>query len=150
MNFLRRVPIFPTLISVAVVLTSAFAVSPIFDSATRGDVVDAFMERSLGYVVIAPLSDVLDTLTLLSDKQHLAVLLGAVVVFAMWRALKRNVGIRAHVTASAVFVGGIVLVYVAAALLPRPIAALRSNNDSVIKVDFHSHTSASHDGHQSV
>ncbi|HEX7937877.1 MAG TPA: hypothetical protein VF483_02730, partial [Gemmatimonadaceae bacterium] len=150
MNFLRRIPFLPALISAAVIVTSAFAVSPVFDSATRGDVVDAFLDRSLAYVVLAPLSDVLDTLTLISAGQHAAILIGALVLFLAWRAAKRGDGMRAHAAASAWFVGAVVVTYAAALFLPRPMAALRSNNEAILKVDFHAHTSASHDGHQSV
>jgi len=150
MNFLRRIPILPGLITLAVILTSAVAVPPIFDAATRGEVVDAFLERPLSYVVLAPLSDVLDTLTLLSANQHIAILCAAILLFALTRVLKRNAGPKAHGIATAVFLGSIVVTYAAVAVMPRPMAALASNNDSVLKIDFHSHTTASRDGHQTV
>jgi hypothetical protein len=133
-----------------VILTSAAAVSPIFDSATRGAVIDAFLELPLSYVVIAPVSNVLDTLTLLSDKQHIAVLLGAILFFVVSRVFRRDAGIKRHAVASAVFLCSVVLVYASMAFLPRPMAALMSNNDNVVKIDFHSHTDESHDGHQDV
>lgn len=150
MNSLRRVPFLPGLLSLAVILTSALAVSPIFDSVTQGDVVDAFVERPIGYVAMAPVSNVLDTLTLISAEQHFAILIGAVLLFVAWRFLKRGVGPKRHAIASAVFLAAYVVTYAAMALMPRPMMALRSNNDGILKIDFHSHTSASHDGHQSV
>ncbi len=150
MNFLRRVPIWPSLITLVVILTSAMAVSPIFDAANRGAVVDAFLEVPLGYVVIAPVSNVLDTLTLLSANQHFAVFAGSLAIFIFVRTLKRDAGAKAHAIASVVFLCGVVATYAAMAYLPRPMAALRSNNDAVLKIDFHSHTDASHDGHQDV
>lgn len=150
MNFLRRVPIIPALVSVVVILTSAMAVSPIFDAATRGAVIDPFLELSLGYVAIAPVSNVLDTMTVMSANQHIAMFVGALALFLLWRLFKRRAGLKSHAVASATFLGSVVLTYCAMALLPRPMAALRSNSDSVVKIDFHSHSVESHDGHQDV
>jgi hypothetical protein len=150
MNAFRRVPLVPTLISLAVIVTSAFPATPIFDAATGGEVIDAFLSRPLGYVILAPLSNVLDTVTLLSAAQHIAVLASGIVLFMLWRAMNFRAGVKKHLVTTAVFLGSIVAVYGAAALLPRPMAMLQSNNDSVLKIDFHSHTTASHDGRQSV
>jgi len=150
MNFLRRVPILPSLITLAVALSSAVAVSPVFDAATGGDIVDAFLERPLSYVVLAPVSGILDTLTLLGAGQHIALLLSAIVVFVVWRSLDAKAGLKRHAVATGVFFACIVATYAAMAFLPRPMASLGANNDAVLKIDFHSHTTASHDGHQSV
>ncbi len=150
MTFLRRVPILPSVISLVVILSSAFAVQPVFDAATLGDVVDAFMERPLGYVVLAPLSNMLDTLTLLSASQHIAVLTGAIGLFVAWRAVHWKAGLKRHLVATASCFAAIVAAYAAAAFLPRPMAMLATNNDGVLRIDFHSHTDASHDGHGSV
>jgi hypothetical protein len=150
MNFFRRIPLLPTLLTVLVVVASAAPATPIFDAATRGEVIDAFLQRPLAYVVLAPLSDVLDTLTLLSSNQHIAILVGALVLFVAMRAFKRDATIKAHAIAALIFCAGTVALYAAAMLLPRPMAALATNNDNVVRVDFHSHTTESHDGHQSV
>ena len=140
----------PSLITLAVVLSTAAPATPIFDAATRGEVIDAFLERPLAYVVLAPVSDVLDTLTLLSAKQHIAILVSAIVLLVAWRVLKRNAGLKAHAIASVIFLASVVVLYAAMAIMPRPMASLASNNDNLLKVDFHSHTTASHDGHQGV
>lgn len=150
MTFLRRVPLVPTVISLAVAITSGFAVRPVFDAANGADAAYAFLERPLGYVVLAPLSDVLDTLTLLSSAQHVALLAGATLLFVAWRVLKWSAGIRAHAVATAAFLAAIVLTYAAAMFLPRPMAMLVASDDDLVRIDFHSHTTASHDGHQSV
>jgi len=44
------------------------------------------------------------------------------------------------------FLGGRVVVYAAAALLPRPMAALATSDDTILSIDFHAHTKFSHDG----
>ena len=48
--------------------------------------------------------------------------------------------------ATAGFFGAFVLTYLAAVLLPRPMAYLASQDANILRVDFHSHTSESHDG----
>lgn len=147
----RQIPVLPTLISVAVVVSSGLSVAPIRDAATLGDVTEAYLVRSLGYVAIAPVSGVLDTLTLLSLKQHGALLVSVLVWFGAWRAAaNRGAGWRRHLGALVGLVATIGIVYAAAALLPRPMAALGADNANIVKIDFHAHTTASHDGHQGV
>ena len=140
-------------VTLAVVLSSGAAVQPIRDVVTGGDVALAYLSRPMGYVLIAPLSGVLDTVVLLSLRQHMALLGGAFVVFAVWRVLRSirtPLTWRGHALALAIFVVSIIALYAAAALLPRPIASLESDNANILRVDFHSHTDASHDGRMSV
>ena len=153
----RRVPWTPLLISIVVVLSSGFAVSPIRDASSLADVSEAYLVRPLGYVVLAPLSDVLDALTLLSARQHVALLAGVVLCFIAWRVALATLATlasppshapakRQHLVAAAALAIAIIVVYAAAAVLPRPMAALVSDTGDIIRIDFHSHTSASHDG----
>jgi hypothetical protein len=145
----RRIRWTPFVVSVAVVLSGAFAVQPITDAVTRADVGDVLLERPLGYIAIAPLSNVLDLLTLMSVRQHIALLVAAIALFTVWRALRaRRVGstARRESIAAALFLIGVVLTYAAVAILPRPMAGLISTDVNVLRVDFHSHTLASHDG----
>ena len=135
-------------VSVTVVLNSAFAVRPVRDAATLADVAEAYLMRPVLYVALAPLSNVLDTLTLLSVRQHIALAVGLIVLFGVWRIARARWGgatRRNHFTAALAFALGIVVAYVATAALPRPMAALVSDNANILVVDFHSHTSASHD-----
>ena len=145
----RRVPWTPLLISVVVVLSSGFAVSPIRDASSLADLSEAYLVRPLGYVAVAPLSDVLDAITLLSAGQHVALLAGVILWFIAWRVARATLASstkRQHLVAAAALFIAIVVVYAAAAVLPRPMAALVSDNADIIRIDFHSHTSASHDG----
>lgn len=148
-----RLPWTPLLISAAVLLSGGFAVPPVRDAATLADVVDGYLVRPIGYILIAPLSNVFDMLTLLSLKQHIALVLGILVLFVLWRVARAVFGDstrRQHLLATATLLVGIGLVYVAGTLLPRPMAALIADNANIMRVDFHSHTRSSHDGHQSV
>ena len=144
-----RPPWLPIAISAAVILSAGFAVQPVREVTMLTDSAESFLVRPFGYVVLAPLSNVLDMLTLMSVKQHVAMFVGVLVLFAVWRIvlqLRRKPTWRAHVTASAAFLVAIVAVYAAVAALPRPMARLETSSASALRIDFHSHTSASHDG----
>ncbi len=145
----KRIPLAALLVSVAVVLSSGFAVPPIRDAATHAEVSEAYLTRSLAYVTLAPLSNVFDTLTLLSARQHIALVLGLLMLFAVWRILRsrgRTVTVRQHLWSVGAAVIALLATYAAAAALPRPMAALVTNNANIARIDFHAHTAASHDG----
>jgi hypothetical protein len=145
---LKRIPWIPIVVSLLVILSSAFAVSPIRDAASRSDVAEAYLERPLSYTALAPFSNVLDTLTLLTMRQHLALLIGALLLVGIWRVVRsrlRPTTPLGHVLAFGSFLLAVAVTYAAAALLPRPMAALVSDNANILIADFHSHTAASHD-----
>ena len=151
---LRRVPWIALVVTIGVALSSGLAVDPIRDAGSLADVSEATLVRPMSYVVIAPLSNVLDTLTLISLRQHIALVVGLVLLFVAWRVVHHWLAgpdhRPRHRVASLGFAGAIVLLYAASAFLPRPMASLVTDNPSILRVDFHSHTNASHDGHQSV
>jgi hypothetical protein len=140
-----------------VLLSAAFAEDPIRDAVTLASIPEAHLEHSTGYLAIAPMSDVLDTLTLLGARQHIVVIVSLIVVYAairIWRATRRQTetdkprsSIPGEAAYAALFFVAIVLMYAAAAVLPRPMAALATeSSDVIVTVDFHSHTRYSHDG----
>jgi hypothetical protein len=103
------------------------------------------------YDLIAPVSSVLDTMTLLSPAQYWATFaacilcfLGAIVA-GQWRAVGR---VSATLTARSAlrFFGGTVAALGIMLIAPRPMASLQLHDADLIAVDFHSHTEASHDG----
>lgn len=140
------------------ILSAAFAEDPIRDAVTLGPSPEAHLEHSVGYIAIAPISDVLDTLTLLGARQHTVVIISLIIIYVAfrgWRAAVRRSAEsdrpRSSIAREAVYAGlylvVIVLVYGAAAVLPRPMAALAAEpSDVIVTVDFHSHTRYSHDG----
>ena len=109
-------------------VTALVAVDPIRDAATLGDVGEARLRISAGYTVIAPLSAVLDTITLLTVAQHVALLLWIILLYVGWRvrAPRRNTTPLREVRNAGFLLGGILVTYAAAALLPRPMAALET------------------------
>jgi len=135
-------------ITLAVVLGSAFAREPIRDAVTGAGVPEVLFTRPLGYVFLAPLSDVLDSLTLLSKLQHIALVISLLLLVVLWRTWRawRGCTFGRHARALGGVLVAILLTYAAMAVLPRPMASITSDNADILIVDFHSHTSASHDG----
>jgi hypothetical protein len=136
-------------------LSSAWAIDPIRDAATKGTVAEATLDRSAGYLFIAPISAILDTITLLSVRQHVALVVTLALVWgAWWWWTRREHDLAVSSTRRALLVAsraGIALatlvgVYVVALLVPRPMAALQKDAPAIIAVDFHAHTKYSHDG----
>jgi hypothetical protein len=103
------------------------------------------------YDILAPVSNILDTLTLLSPVQYWATFaLCAVVFFApgIARDLRRprSFSLASTIISSLRFMGGTVAVIGIMLVVWRPMASLSLQDPDLIAVDFHSHTSASHDG----
>jgi hypothetical protein len=139
----------------ALVLGSApFAIPAIRDSVTLESVTEATLRRPASYVLIAPLSNVLDLMTLLSDRQHIALLITLVLGYALYWMLRgrlmpvivtparRAARVLARIGLAVL---ALLAVYFGGALLPRPMAALETGPDLLV-VDFHAHTRFSHDG----
>jgi hypothetical protein len=151
----RLRPWWPLITVVVLVLVSApFAIAPIRDAASLVPVAEATLRRPLGYVLMAPVSDVLDLLTLLSLRQHVALLLTLFIGYAIWFAWRGRVtpvtvapGRRAVRIVARIGLAllAVLVVYATGVFLPRPMAALDTAVD-VIAVDFHAHTRYSHDG----
>jgi len=136
-------------------LSAAWAIDPIRDAATGGSVPQATLDRSAGYLLIAPISAILDTITLLSVRQHVALVVTLVLGWAVWwwwsrREIdlaiapgRRAVRIVARVGIALV---GLIGLYAIAVMVPRPMAALRTEGPAILAIDFHAHTRHSHDG----
>jgi hypothetical protein len=145
----RSLPWLAIAVTLLVLITAAFPVDPVRDAVTLASVGEARLNPSAAYISIAPLSNVLDTLTLMTIAQHVAILLSAIVLFVLWRMLRarrRPVALRRELGAAALFLAAVVLTYVVGALAPRPMAALAVSDETVVAVDFHAHTKYSHDG----
>jgi hypothetical protein len=136
-------------------LSAAWAIDPIRDAATKGAVTEVTLDRSAGYLLIAPVSAILDTITLLTVRQHVALVVTLALVWGAWwwytrreRDLAVSPKRRAVLVAARIGVAlaTIVGVYVVALLVPRPMAALQKDSLAILAVDFHAHTKYSHDG----
>jgi hypothetical protein len=123
------------------------------DAVTLAPVRDVALHRSLAYVLLAPLCEAFDALTLLSRRQHAAVIATTLVLLVAWRIVLRARRGAWRPARDLAAVGGGMLalaaLYAADVFVPRPIAALVVTDPDVVAVDFHSHTSFSHDGRRS-
>lgn len=140
-------------------LGAAFAIPPVRDAVTLQRAPEVELTFSPAYLLLSPLWDVLDALTLLTVPQHIALLVSLLLLFVLWRVLRararRRAGRPASGPAAAVLREGLALfgflvvfvgVYAIGALMPRPMAELLRKEQLVIAVDVHAHTRHSHDG----
>jgi hypothetical protein len=103
------------------------------------------------YDLFAPISNVLDAITLLSPGQYWAAFALCAICFltaAIVRQRRTNghVGAARSARSALGFLGGTIAVAGIMLMAPRPMASLELNDRDLIAVDFHSHTEASHDG----
>jgi hypothetical protein len=159
---LTRLPWLAAAITILVLVSALAAVPPIRDAATLELVTEAQLTYSPAYLAGAPFFDVLDTLSLLTVAQHVALLLTAILAYAAWRVWHRRQKAAARagkatggsprrsllreVAFAAAFLLTLVVVYAIGAMVPRPMAALTVRDLDVVVVDVHSHTKYSHDG----
>jgi len=141
----------PLVVTIAIVITAVFSLPPLVDAAHPAAKVTAALQKPAGYYLIAPASNVLDALTLLSAAQYWTTFVTCALLFlilcARRHARSRN-GFTVGKTIRALigFTGGAVAVVGIALVAWRPMASLELRDADLIAVDFHSHTSASHDG----
>ncbi len=141
----------PLLITLCIAVTAAFSLSPLVDVARSDAAIPATLNAPLVYDLLAPASNILDALTMLSPAQYWAtfalcalLFIGGEIIgnvrrarcFCVWKASRT----------CARFTGGTVAILGIMLLLSRSMTSLRVSDPDLIVVDFHSHTSASHDG----
>ncbi len=150
---LRRISRYrwPLVITATLVLTAVFSLPPLVDVARPGSAVTATLRTSLAYDFIAPVSNILDALTLLAPAQYWATFaLCVVTFFGFWtyHGARSRAGFVATRLARAalVFTGGTIAIVGVMLVATRPMASLGLSDPDLIAVDFHSHTDASHDG----
>src|SRR5690349_11676962 len=148
LSWYRRIPWWAVVVTLAVVAAAAFATAPIRDAVSLDAVGEAHLDVSVGYIAMAPISAILDTVTLLTIPQHIAVVLWAIGVYVVWRLASSSTepDLRREAIGASVLLIAIVATYAAVAFLPRPMASLTPSDATVLAVDFHAHTQASHDG----
>ena len=148
MNLLRRHPVAIALVLLLLV-TAIHPLPPLVDAITGSTPGDVDLDRPVLYVLSAPISNVLDALTFFSQARAQWALVVWVAVFAAWGALRRRSEPVSWGRRSARILAGpvmIVLLGAAAVLLPRPVPRLVTTSGAGTVIDYHAHTSASHDG----
>jgi len=150
----RRDPGRLVAIVVTLVVLAAWplALSPLIDLETLAPAPGAHLTLGPEYVILAPICDVMDALTLLSVSQTVALLVSLAALYIVWRELRwRRFGtsLLREMRSALVALAALVLFYVLAIVAPRPIARLTLDEASALSIDVHSHTSFSHDARSS-
>jgi predicted metal-dependent phosphoesterase TrpH len=145
----RRPVIYAAVVTVLVLLAWIVAVPAVRDGVTMRIVPGARLVLPMAYLVISPVCDMMDALSLLSVSQTLALLASLAVLYVAWRIVRwsrhgGSVGRELRLMLRAL--GIVVAFYGVGILAPRPMAALALADPDLVKVDLHSHTSFSHDG----
>jgi len=143
-NLLRRHPI--AFVLIALVLLSALGpLPPLVDAVSGAPPADVDLVRPMLYTLLAPISNVLDALTFLSLERAKALLLGWTAVLALWGLLRRGT-LRRRLVVAALGPVAVVVLGVAAVVLPRPVPRLVAADSTLTVIDYHAHTALSHDG----
>ena len=147
MNLLRRHPVAIALV-VLLLLTAIHPLPALVDAVTGSAPGDADLDRPILYVVFAPLSDALDALTFFSLSRAVWAFVVWALLLAAWgavRASSDSLRWQRVVASASLGPAVLVLLVVAALLLPRPVPRLVSDSPGTV-IDYHAHTNASHDG----
>ncbi|HEX9217070.1 MAG TPA: hypothetical protein VF864_08855 [Gemmatimonadales bacterium] len=147
MNLLRRHPVAIALV-VLLLLTAIHPLPALVDAVTGSGPGDADLDRPILYVVFAPLSDTLDALTFFSLPRAEWALAVWGLLLAAWgavRASSDSLSSRRVVASASLGPAALVLLALAALMLPRPVPRLVSDGPGTV-IDYHAHTNASHDG----
>lgn len=133
-------------LAVLVLVSVLWSLPPVVDAVTGGVPGEADLVRPFLYLALAPVSNLLDALTFFSLERALVFVVCWAAVLAAWAALA-TAGRRwwRRVLAGVGGAGFVLLVGAAAALAPRPVPRLTARG-AVTVLDYHAHTSASHDG----
>ena len=144
MNLLRRHPIAFAL--VALLLVTAFhPLPPLVDAVTGSVPGDVDLQRPLLYVILAPLSNVLDAFTFFSMGRAYWARIVWAGALAVWGGTRPGT-VRRRVSLAVAGPIAIVLVAGATVVLPRPVPRLVAADSTTTIIDYHAHTEASHDG----
>lgn len=148
MNLLRRHPVAIALVLLLLV-TAIRPLSPLVDAVTGSVPGDADLDRPILYVMFAPLSNTLDALTFFTIARAEWALGVWMLALAAWGALRRSptpITRRRRVARALAGPAVLILLAIAAVLLPRPVPRLTTTSGSGTVIDYHAHTNASHDG----
>ncbi len=143
----------PVLLTLFVAAGALAPVTGPIDPIEGGPVPGVHLEKSAAYVLLSPWCELLDGVTSLSMHQHQALLastLALALIAAIILAVRRGFGKAGTLAtiAAGLLLGAVAhaLLFGAVGWLPRPMAALRSEDAGQLVIDFHSHSNHSHDG----
>lgn len=141
----------PVAITVVILAAALLGPSALVTGASGSPATGVRLDVGWGYIVLAPLTNVMDSLSVLALGQHYAVLATLILLFVLWRVTRtrrprgpvRRIGVELGVAALSLL--GLAAFYGYGMVGPRPMATLVTSDDDVVVVDVHSHTEHSHD-----
>lgn len=143
----------PAIIVTLLVLAAwPLAVSPLIDLDSAMPAPAAHLTFGAGFVALAPICDVMDSLTLLSVNQTIALIVSLVALYVVWREVRwRRVGttLVREVRVAVIALASLLAFFAICIVVPRPMARLTLDDPDAVAVDVHSHTRFSHDGRSS-
>ena len=152
MNLLRRHPVAIALLFL-LLITTIHPLSPLVDAVTGSAPGDADLDRPILYVMFAPLSTTLDALTFFSLARAEWALAVWILALGAWGALRgwaTPLTWQRRVVRGSIGPAVLILLVLAAVILPRPVPRLVTDpgggGGGSTVIDYHAHTSASHDG----
>jgi len=140
----RRHPIAFALATL-LVLSALWPLPPLLDAVTGAPPGDADLTRPFLYLLMAPLTNLLDALTFLSLARAQALVATWMAALALWGLLRPG-SWRLRMGRAALGIGTILFLVGATLALPRPVPRLVTADSSAVVLDYHAHTAASHDG----
>ncbi|OLC03856.1 MAG: hypothetical protein AUH46_04850 [Gemmatimonadetes bacterium 13_1_40CM_70_15] len=144
MSLVRRHPIALALTTL-LVLSALWPLPSLLDAVTGAPPGDADLTRPFLYLLMAPLTNLLDALTFLSLARAQALVATWMVALALWGLLRPG-SWRLRMGRAALGIGTILFLVGATLALPRPVPRLVTADSSAVVLDYHAHTAASHDG----
>jgi hypothetical protein len=140
----RRHPL-AAVVTVLLVAGAVFSLPAVLDAVTGSAPADVDLVRPVWYVVLAPLSNVLDALTFLSVERA-PWALGVWMLALAYLGARRPGTVRRRLGWAVLGPVGLAALAAAAVVLPRPVPRLVVPDGSLTVLDYHAHTEASHDG----
>lgn len=137
--------------SALVLATALVPVSALRAERDGAAAADVTLATPAVYVAISPFARLADVLCVLSTAQHAALAVTLLVVAAAWKVARRCPQASALRTcarasgACALSLVAFVVLLAGAVFAPRPMASLVAQDADEVRVDFHTHTNASHD-----
>ncbi|HJP85013.1 MAG TPA: hypothetical protein VJ852_03440 [Gemmatimonadaceae bacterium] len=140
----------PIAVSTVLAVSSIFQLPPLVDLTNPAMPPTATLHFSIAYHLVAPASAALDTLTLLAPAQYLGTLglgaLASILCVTLRSSPRRGRQARGLLTLGFRLIVSALGLAELALVAKRPMASLTLGDPDLLAVDFHSHTSASHDG----
>ena len=153
----------PLLVTVLVTVSALTSVPALQDAATHQPFPPATLHQPFGYLLGAPLFGLFDSVSLLTLRQHYALVVTLILLYVAYRLVAALIARRSdrsrplprpslprRAAREALFavatLAALFAFYAAAALLRRPMVGLDLTDPDLLTVDFHSHTNHSHDG----